>query len=123
MKTYFGKDAGSVVYSIEDENWEQDVLKCQKIKEMMKTEGWTALMEIWMQGEKLFHNAAMRVKPTDVSARECQVFSARDCGFTEAVLTADNIIKEYDKALKIRRNDIEEQVDNILGREEIYVDQ
>jgi len=121
MKIYFGKDQGTVLYSIE--SFEQDALKCQKIKDMMESEGWVTLMEVWLEAEKLFHNAAMRVKPTDVSARECQVFSARDSGFTEAVFTAFNIVKEYEKALKERKEEISDQVDNILGREEISMNE
>ena len=97
MNISFSKDYGTVKFSIDKENYEEDLSECHKIEKMMESEGWASLMRAFLKTREGFDVAVMKVKPSEQSFRENAIYSARLGGFWEAVSMATKIVDAYKK--------------------------
>ena len=115
MKTIISKDTGKVSFSIDKKNWEEDFEKCRKLKDLQNNEAWFIFLNVLGEMESRYDDLMMSVKPSDVSARECQVYAARKRGLVEAISAVGKILSEYDASVKERHSDLNEQLDLMLG--------
>ena len=97
MRINFSKDFGTVNFSLDEENYEEDLVKCHRIQKMMETEAWGDLMMVFLKGKEKFDEGVMKVKPSEQSFRESAIYSARLCGFWEAVSLPTKIVDAYKK--------------------------
>ena len=95
MNISFSKDYGTVNFSLDEANYEDDLVKCHRIQKMMETEAWADLMMVFLKGKEKFDEAVMKVKPSEQSFRENAIYSARLGGFWEAVSLPTKIVDAY----------------------------
>lgn len=97
MKVSFSKDFGTINFSLDEQNYEEDLVKCHRIQKMMETEAWADLMLVFLKGKEKFDETVMKVKPSEQSFRENAIYSARLGGFWEAVSLSTKIVDAYKK--------------------------
>lgn len=118
MKIYFEKSTSTVKVSFDDENYEQDKVKCQALKRIYTSEDFVVLLELMAQVEQRFDEAVMKVKPQEQNFREVAIYAARKNGFCEAMGLLKKAIEAYDFYLSERKKALDQQIDRILGQEE-----
>lgn len=116
MKIQFSRDFGDIDVAVDPDNYEQDAAKCKLLEKLFNSEEWVVLLELMAQAEDKLHQAAMRVKPQEQSFREGAIYSARDNGFTQAMLLLGKAVKSYQEERAKRKKAVEDQVDSILGQ-------
>lgn len=122
MKIFFERSTGSVKVSFDDENYEQDKVKCQALQRIYTSEDWVVLLELMAQVEQRFDEAVMKVKPQEQNFREVAIYAARKNGFCEAMGLLQKAILAYEFYLAERKKALNQQIDQILGQEELAND-
>lgn len=120
MNISFSKDYGTVNLSINDD---QDVEKCQKLERLMNSPDFSPLLELFAAVEQKYDEVVMKVKPQEQSFRETAIYAARKNGFCECVSLLRKSVEAYNLYKEEKRKDIHAQINEMLGKEEIYVDQ
>jgi len=95
MNINFSKDFGTINFSIDEANYEDDLVRCHRIQKMMETEAWGDLMLVFLKGKEKFDETGMKVKPSEQSFRENAIYSARLGGYWEAVKLPTKIVDAY----------------------------
>lgn len=107
MNISFSKDFGTISFSLDEANYEEDMVKCHRIQKMMEMEAWADLMMVFIKGKEKFDEAVMKVKPSEQSFRENAIYSARLCGFWEAVSLPTKIVAAYKKYREEKLRELE----------------
>lgn len=107
MNINFNKDFGTISFSIDENNYEDDLVKCHRIQKMMESEGWGDLMMVFFKGKEKFDEGVMKVKPSEQSFRENAIYSARLGGFWEAVSLPTKIVEAYKKFRSAKLDELE----------------
>lgn len=118
MKIFFDKATSTVKVGFDDENYEQDKIKCQALGRIYTSEDWVVLLELMGQVEMRFDEAVMKVKPQEQNFREVAIYAARKNGFCEAMGLLKKAIDAYNVYLEERKKALNHQIDQILGVEE-----
>ena len=115
MKINFTRDFGTITVALDEKNREQDRAKCRKLEELYTSENWYVLTELMAQAEQKYDEALMKVKPTETSARECQVYAARKNGFCEAMSLLRKTVEAYQEYRVEQKEILNQQIDEMLG--------
>lgn len=122
MNIAFSKDFGTIVVSLE-KNSDTDVQKCQKLVKLYESEEWLTLVELLVKAEEKYDEVVMKVKPQEQSFRETAIYAARKSGFCEAMNLLKKAVTAYLEYREDRKEEISNQIDQILGQEEINVNE
>lgn len=117
MKIFFEKSTSTVKVAFDDENYEQDKVKCQALNRIYTSQDFIVLLELMAQVEQKFDEAVMKVKPQEQNFREVAIYAARKNGFCEAMGLVKKAVDSYNEYLKERKKAVETQIDQILGQE------
>ena len=115
MRIGFSKDYGSFTFSIDKDTVEQDLERCRRIEKLMSYPEWQDLLEVYLVMKEKYDEVVMKVKPQEQSFRENAIYSSRMNGHWEAVRAPQRIMDEFTKFKMERKQEIAEQVDDMLG--------
>lgn len=122
MKITFLKDFGSVKIELDQLNIQQDIEKLRILEKLYNSTEWYTLLEVMGTVEEKLDDAVMKVRPQEQSFREVAILAARKNGFCEAMGLLKKCIDAYTyKKIEVKQ-DISDQVDHILGKEDFTPD-
>jgi len=93
MNCSFNRDQLTFKFSVDKENYDQDLLMGIRLQRLVESEEWKILAAEWMKADTLYREAIMKVGMTDEKDKRTAKKAAAYNGFNEAVNFVDKIIK------------------------------
>lgn len=121
MKINFSRDYGTCLIAMDEENPDQDIEKCQKLENLLATEEWQIVLELFLAMKEKYDEAIMKVKPSEQSFRENAIYSARLNGFWEAVKAPQKAVAAYKEFRAERIEDLNHRIAEAAGQPEDLV--